>query len=233
LEKSQKISSIRKIAEEFRPLRDLVRNNRYFSPVVLLIIFLVAAAFLNFSALKQESSIAWVLGEKPLRANFTPEVRRQKGLFQGESVEILSDKLPPAERYYSIEYRFKIQKSGRYTVLVAGTPPGSLTTYENEWFSPYQISFDKGEFHALSYESLLKSDPSAPPPAGYSSGGYYWTRVAKQKFEKGWHTLEIRLDQKRLRDGKYALYVDTIAFVPEGYRPKRVLEDLDPKFFSD
>jgi hypothetical protein len=207
-------------------------TNRYFEPLALLVSLFALAALFNFRALMQEKEIVLIRAEKPFRANFTPSIAQNARFQQGQSLEVLAE-TAPAEGHFSILYRFRVLKTDAYGFFFAGTPPGAdRPSRDAEWFSPYAIAVDGGPFLRLSEDSLKKAFPAHPADTEYVRGGYHWSRVAFMNLTEGVHTLEVRISEKRLRDGKYAFYLDSILLVPRNFKPKRLLKDLDPRFFS-
>jgi len=207
-------------------------TNKYFQPLALFLFLFILAALFNFRTLGEEKRIVWIRGETPSRANFAPNISRNGRFQQGESVELLSDSLPPTG-HYSLLYKFRILKNGVYALFLAGTPPGATEPgKDTDWFSPYWVSLDSGPFKPFTDESFKKEFPVHPTYTEYVPGGYHWSRIAWLELAQGRHTIEIQIRDKRLKDGKYAFFLDSILLVPKDFKPKRVLKDLDPRFFT-
>ena len=205
---------------------------RFLQPAALFLFLFALAALFNFREIRVEKGIVLIPGERPSRANFTPFVARDAKFQQGRSVEILAATLPPAG-YYSLLYRFRVLKKDTYAVLIAGTPPGAdQPNREADWFSPYEVAVDSGSFFRLTDASFKKAFPVHPQQTDYVQGGYRWSRVASLDLSEGWHTIEIRVSEKRLRDGKVAFFLDSILLAPKNFKPKRLLKNLDPRFFA-
>lgn len=208
-------------------------TNDYLSFGVLVLVLFALAALFNFHTLSKEKALVWVEGEKPSRANFNPVVTKDARFFQGRSLELIADKLPEDQAYYSLVYKFHILKSGDYRILLAGTLPGAVRPGGDwDWFSPYKISFD-GEPPVLITKEYLEQDLGHKIKwAEYIPGGYHWIRIGSRAFEKGGHTVEIRVDEKRVRDNRYVFYLDAVVLVPKGWKPVRLLRQLPKEFFS-
>ncbi len=206
--------------------------NKYFQPLALFFFLFVLAALFNFRTLGEEKRIVWIRGETPAGVNFTPFIEKNGHFQQGESVELLADSLPSAG-YYSLLYKFRILETGPYALFLAGTPPGATEpAKDTDWFSPYWVSLDNGPFRLFTDESFKKEFPVHPPHTEYMAGGYHWSRIAWLELAEGWHTIEIQIRDRRLKDGKYAFFLDSILLVPKDYKPKRLLKNLDPRFFT-
>jgi hypothetical protein len=209
-----------------------LRSHRLFQPAALFVFLFVVAAFFNFKTLREERRIVWIRGETPAEANFTPFITRNGGFQQGQSLELFKDEVPAAG-YFSLAYSFKILEAGTYALFIAGTPPGADTPgNETEWFSPYWVSVDGAPFERHTNASFREKFPVHPRQTEYVKGGYHWSRIAWLELAEGMHRIEIQVRDRRLRDGKYAFYLDSVLLVPKDYKPKRLLKDLDPRFFS-
>ncbi|MGH7198763.1 MAG: hypothetical protein ACREH5_08510 [Candidatus Omnitrophota bacterium] len=213
-------------------MNEPLEPRRYFQPLALFLSLFALAAFFNFRVIGKEKEIALIRGEKPHRANFTPFIAKNGKFQQRQSLEILSE-TPPADGYYSLVYDFRVLKSGAYAVFIAGTPPGAEKPAKGtDWFSPYWMRIDDEPFTQITDERFKKAFPVHPQNTEYVQGGYHWSRIAWSELAKGSHTIEIQVRDRRLRDGKYAFFLDSILFIPKDYKPKRLLKSLDPRFFT-
>lgn len=152
----------------------------------------------------------------------------------GKSLELFADKLPDDQISFSLTYAFTILKEGDYWILIGGTPPGSVKAgVPQDWFSPYWISIDGSAFQKLTHESMEKAFPNYPKNTEYVPGGYHWTRIGSHFFTEGRHKIEIKVMDRRKRDGKYVMYLDAIFLAPKGWKPVRSMSYLSNELFLD
>lgn len=200
----------------------------------LFVAVILITTFLNYRVLGHEKAVILIEGEKPFYTNFSPTIAKNRRLLQGKSLELLSNDLPDGVSYFSLLYRFTVIKSGDYSMIFAGTPPGPEKPGGDwDWFSPYSISLDNGPPMHLTKEILEQRFRNQPKSFEYLQGGYYWVRIGTFTLEKGEHKIEIRINEKRFMDQLYAFFLDGILLAPQGWKPIRLFSQIPQNFFRD
>ncbi len=195
---------------------------------------ILVTTFLNYRVLGHEKAVILIEGEKPFYTNFSPMIAKNGGFLQGKSLELLANDLPEGESYFSIFYRFTVIKSGVYSVIFAGTPPGPEKPSGSwDWFSPYSISLDGGAPVFLTKETLEQRFQNQPRWSEYHQGGYHWIRIDTFTLEEGEHKIEIRINERRFKDQLYAFFLDGILLTPQGWKPIRLFSQIPQSFFRD
>ncbi len=218
--------------EKFQKLFSTIKNNRALAFTVLGL--LLISTFVNFRILDHDKAVVLIEGEKPSDMNFIPMLAKNPLFDQGKSLELSADKLPDNHNYFSLTYKFKVLRTGVYFVLIAGTPPGaSKPGSEWDWFSPYWISFDGAPPIHITKETIDRMFWGQLNDVEYIPGGYHWTRLGSFPLKKGEHQIEIRIDEKRYRDGSYVFYLDSIFLAPEGWKPLRLFKKFPKDFFTE
>jgi len=217
--------------EKFQKIFSTSKNRRLF--IFALTGLVLITTLVNFRILDHEKEMILIPGERPSRVNFTPVIAKNRRFQQGRSLELLAARLPENESHFLLVYKFTVTKSGSYQVLLAGTPPASITPGSDwDWFSPYWIAIDNGTPVRLTKEAIEQDFPHQLRWVEYVKGGYHWVRTKWVYLEPGIHTLEIRVDEKRFRDGRYAFFLDSILLVPDWWKPVRLLKQVPKEFFD-
>ena len=217
---------------EFRYLFSKFRSSKLWWPSLVILAIFASSVMVNFWTLIKDQGLVLIHGETPTDINFEPVITENSSFVSGKSLELLAKDLPQNEVQFSIIYEFEILKPGIYWVLVGGTPPGSVRPDSSwSWFSPYSISFDGGPFTHLTEDYLKGKFSDQMIATEYIPGGYYWTRLGMHDFEKGKHTVEIRVDERRQKDGLYALYLDAFLLAPKNWKPLRSFSHMSRYLF--
>lgn len=159
-----------------------------------------------------------VEGEVPLATNFHSSLYRvpeNKKFFGGKALELEASQRP-GEAYF-VKYAFSVPKTGRYDVVLAGTPPGPLKN-GSPWHSPYFIRLDEDTPKLLTEEELSESWPHFFKYT-YAQGGYYFTNLGAFDLSAGSHTLTLTVSHGRPHDQAYVLYIDALFIAPSDFEP--------------
>jgi len=162
-----------------------------------------------------------VEGEKPVQANMQFDSILNSNFLSGKSLEFHSTEVPPGG--FQLKYSFFLKEDGEYRIWMAGTPPGPDSA-GNPWFSPFWLGFDSENLTHFTEEQIPNGFP-------YSKGGYHWTLLASKFFSSGTHTICLKLDEPRLKDNSYVLYLDGFLLTPKDWVPARKIGKIPMSIF--
>ena len=224
---------LKKFFLQLKSFAHSLRSNKLWQPLAIALAIILISTIFNFTEIAHDQRIILIPGESFSATNSKVVIQQNDVLHQGKSFELVTNRLPKNSEYFYFLYEFYALEAGNYWILIAGTPPGAILGRKNEWFSPYWISFDDGEFVHVTAESVMENFPEHPELDEYFEGGYYWTRIGSAKLTPGKHTLEIRINEQRKRDSSYAMYIDSILIVPKGWKPIRLFKNLPPEILKE
>ena len=142
----------------------------------------------------------WIEGESSQSNNFDA-VKPISGTSRGLALIIDTDQEPPLAPY-TASYIFDASSSSSYEVWLAGTIDSDR--------SDISYNIDSAGWNTL-VKDVKPVDTYAP--------GLGWQKIGTTNFGPGKHTIKLRLDSRRPKDGKYYMAIDAIVISPFGFKP--------------
>lgn len=199
--------------------------------IIVIPLVLQANRRLMLSSLTQKKLLI-IEGERPADSNFYEtegHIGKSRQYFGGQSLE-LDTPIRPDNAYFA-RYDFSIEEKGEYHFYLAGTPPGPSAT-GSEWSSPFYLSIDNAGPKLLTEEGLKVEWPYLFR-FNYAKGGYYFTKVATERLSRGVHTASLYVNQGRIHDGHFTLYVDALIIVPINLKPETNVGKIPKNLFYE
>ncbi len=142
----------------------------------------------------------WNEGESYTSANWTPWLYDDDDSYNGKFVRLDTTAAHPSG-YYFLRYTITVPESGYYKIFFASTPPNVT------WASPYEYQID-----GTGYVNL--SGAVATGRSYGLSNAIRWLHADTRYIGAGSHVIDIRVNDTRSMDNRYALYFDAIYLEP-------------------
>ncbi len=147
----------------------------------------------------------WIEGERSPASNFGSVIGAPGA--SGALAMVLDTTEPAPMAPYTVSYTFDSAANSSYEIWLAASPPGDG--------SPASYTIDETGWTPVSAIDG-KADTYAP--------GLAWYRIGTANLVPGNHTLTLRIDNKRERDGLYYFAIDALVLSPGGFKPNGIVK---------
>ena len=182
---------------------------------------------------KKTKDLIVVQGENPKTSNYHIAqgfVPNNSQLLGNKALELQTNKEIPGG-YFAI-YAFDVNKEDTYDIYIAGTAPGTDTSGDNSWFSPYSISIDGAEPKEFTEESIQEDWPFYKKYQ-YIEGGYFFIKLMNITLNEGAHEIKVVIDKRRKHDGNFTFFIDALVISPESFKPKYNIGKIRKEIFYE
>ena len=170
----------------------------------------------------ENPSLVFVEAEDAVSTNFAREPVLNYGVSGFRALQLnRGTGLAGVSSFYA-DYVFTVPSDGTWELWYGGTPPGPRDELYTSYASPFSITIDAEQPHAIAREDVWVVENYTP--------GFYWNRVGDNSLGAGRHRIRFEVTEKRRADARYVMYLDCF-FLVRKVGGKRVLDAPVPPVF--